>query len=335
MPAVNARAGSRTRFLVTTLVLGGVTATIAAARPATTIPPKTVAGGLTFNYVVTSAAADKKVKEASEIHAKVRMQGGSARMDYTGGSGPLGQKGAYLLMTATPSQLAIVSDKDKTIMIMDAAMFGSGMGAMMNNAMMKMTVSNAKFSFKELGAGESILGYSTKRVRVYSGMDVEMKMMGMTQKSSSSDSSDQWIAQVDVDEDALSAWGRSFTSGMKTSNPEMAAEFAKYEKDYSRKGMALRSITWSNRTDNKGKVSSDTIRMEVTDLVKGAIDAAVFKMPEGYQVTNLSEAMKGAQASMDSANKASGADTAKGKKPNATDGIKAGIGGMFKKKPPQ
>lgn len=336
MPAVNARTGFPTRFLVTTLVLGAVTATLAAARPATNRTPATTAAGLTFNYTVTSSSADKKQKEASEIRAKVRMQDGSVRMDYTGGAGPMGQKGAWLLITSAPSQIAVVNDKDKRVMVMDAAMFGSGMGALMNNPMMKMTMSNAKFSFKDLGAGEDILGYSTKRVRVYSGMDIEMKVMGMTQRSSSSDSSDQWIAQdIGVDEDALAAWGRSFTSGMKASNPEAAAEFARFEKDYGRKGMALRSITWSNRTDNKGKVTSDTMRMEVTDLVKGAIDAAVFKMPAGYQVTNLSDVMKSAQASMDSANKAPGADSAKGKQPSSSDAIKAGIGGMFKKKPPQ
>ena len=341
MPVVNERTGTSARFLATTLLIGGVMATLAAARPAAREPVAgAAAGGLTFNYTVTSSAADKKQREASEIHAQVRMQGGNVRMDYTDGKGPMGQSGAYILITSSPSQFAIVSDKDKSVMIMDAAQFGSGMGALMNNPMMKMTVSNARFSFKDLGAGDNILGYRTRHVRIYSGSDVEVKIMGLTRRSSSSDSSDQWIAQaIEVDEEALAAWGRSFTSGMKSTNPGMAAEFTRYEKDIGRKGMALRSTTWSNVTDNKGKVTSDTMHMEVTNLVKGAIDAAVFKLPEGYTVTNISETMKAAQSSMDSAMKASGADSGKGKekekKPSGTDAIKAGIGGMFKKKPPQ
>ncbi|MEQ1692977.1 MAG: hypothetical protein ABMA00_16935, partial [Gemmatimonas sp.] len=102
-----------------------------------------------------------------------------------------------------------------------------------------------------------------------------------------------------------------------------------------RKGMALRSTTWSTTTDGKGKSTSDVITMQVTDLKKGNVDPGVFRIPEGYEVTNLSEAMKSAQTSMDSA-KMSAADSGKGKnaKPSAGDAIKAGLGGMFKKKPP-
>jgi hypothetical protein len=336
MPVVTARPGTPTRFLASSLLLVGAVASLAGARPTTRPAGVPAAGGLSFKYTVTSTSSDKKRKEASEVHALVRMQGGNVRMDYTEGKGPMGQAGAYIVITSSPAQFAVVSDKEKTVTIMDAAAFGSGMGAMMNNPMMKVTVSNARFSFKELGAGENILGYRTQRVRVYSGSDVEVKIMGMTQRSSSSDSADHWIAQgIEVDEDALAAWGRSFASGMKATNPDMAAEFARYEKSYGRKGMPLRSTTWSNTTDGKGKVTSDTLHTEVTDLVKGAIDPSVFKLPEGYQVVNVSEAMKAAQSSMDSAAKASGADSGKGKKPSTSDAIKAGIGGMFKKKPPQ
>lgn len=321
-----------TRLLGVTVAVVGVAASAATA----TVPPPRVptAGGLTFTYTVTSSAADKRRKEALDINAQVRLQGGNARMDYTNGKGPMGQKGAYIVITSTPPQFAIVSDKDKTVMVMDASMFGSGLGAMMNNPMMKMTISNARFSFKDMGAGENILGYRTRRVRTFSGSDLEMKIMGMTQKSSSSDSSDQWIAQgIEIDDQSLAAWGRSFTNGMKASNPELVAEFAKFEKEYARNGMALRSTTWSNVTDGKGKVTSDVINMEVTDLKKGDVDPAIFKIPDGYQVTNLSEMMKSASA--DSA-KATGADSAKkGPKPSAGDAVKAGLGGFLKKKPPQ
>ena len=51
-----------------------------------------------------------------------------------------------------------------------------------------------------------------------------------------------------------------------------------------RRGTALRGITWSNQTDEKVKVASDTMRMEVSDLVKVAIDADVFKLLDGYEV---------------------------------------------------
>ena len=278
-------------LLAATSVMAGVSASGATA---TVPPPKTpAAGGLTFTYTVTSSATDKRRKESLDINAIVRLQGGNARMDYTGGKGPMGQKGGYILITSSPPQFAIVNDKEKSVLVMEASQFGSGLGAMMNNPMMKMTISNAKFSYKDMGAGENILGYRTRRVRTYNSSDLEMKIMGMTQRSSSSDSSDQWIAQgIEVDEQSLAAWGRSFSSGMKVTNPELAAEFAKFEKEYARGGMALRSTTWSTNTDGKGKATTDVINMEVTDLKKGDLDPAIFRIPDGYRVTNLSEALK-------------------------------------------
>jgi hypothetical protein len=255
-------------------------------------------------------------------------------MDYTNGKGPMGQKGGYIVITSTPPQFAIVNDKEKTVLVMEASLFGSGLGAMMNNPMMKMTISNAKFSFRDMGAGETMFGYRTRRVRTFNSSDLEMKIMGMTQRSSSADSSDQWIAQgIEIDDQSLTAWGRSFSSGMKATNPELAAEFAKFEKEYARGGLALRSTTWSSTTDGKGKVTTDVMNMEVTDLKKGDLDPAIFRIPEGYRVTNLSEAMK--SGSLDSA-QTTGADSAKkAPKPSAGDAVKAGLGGFLKKKPPQ
>jgi hypothetical protein len=84
-------------------------------------------------------------------------------------------------------------------------------------------------------------------------------------------------------------------------------------------------------------VTADTVTMEITDLKKGDIDASIFEVPKGYEVVDLSQMMADATAKLDSVN----AEAAKGEKgakkeekPNAKDAIKAGLGGMFKKKPP-
>jgi hypothetical protein len=334
MNVATSKRRSASRLFACALSVVGATLALAAARP-----PKPVATGLTFTYKVVSSSSDKRMKETKDMLATVRLQGGNARMDFTDGKGPMGQKGSYILITSAPPQFAIISDKEKSAVIMDPTTMGSGMGALMNNPMMKLSVTNVKWSFKDLGAGEVIQGYRTRHVRIYSGSDMEMKVLGMSQKSSTSDSSDQWIATgIEVDEEAMAAWGKSFTSGLKSTNPELAAQYAAYQKEYYRKGMALRSTTYSTVTDGKGKVTSDVITMEVTDLKTGAIDPSMFKFPEGYQVTNLGEELKGMQASMDSAKKADGGkekDKKEAKPQSPGDLVKAGLGGMFKKKPPK
>lgn len=324
------------RALGTVLTIGASVASLSAARTLPVLTEAVTAGGLTFEYVMTSESTDKKQKEMTDMMTSVRMQGGKVRMDYIHGKAPMGQKDGYLLITSNPSQFSIVSDKEKQVMVVDAGMFGSGFGAMLNNPMLKVTVKNAQFSYKDMGAGNVILGYKTRRVRVYSGQDMEMKVIGMTQRSSTSDSSDQWIAQgisADVDENALMAWGRAFAAGVKATNEELAAEFAKFENEYGKGGMALRSTIWSTHTDNKGKSTESVINTEITKLTKGSIDPSVFAVPSGYKVVDLSASMKSMQTAMDSANQGD-STSEKGKKPSAGDAIKAGIGGMFKKKPP-
>ncbi|MCC6245529.1 MAG: hypothetical protein IT353_22025 [Gemmatimonadaceae bacterium] len=280
------------RFATRAMGLAAVfTATTVAMAPAAT-PTPPAAGGLTFMYKVTSSSTEKGRREATNVNARVRMQGGNARMDYVEGKGPMGQKGAYILLTSSPAQFSIVNDKDKQVMVMDPTLLGSGFGALMDNPLMKLTIKNSKFSYRDMGAGESVLGYKTRRVMVYNSAETEMKIIGMTRRSSSSDSSEQLVAvgmNADIDEASLAAWGKSFTSGLKATNPELAAEFAKYEKDYGRTGMVLKSTTWSTMTDNKGKVTTDMMTMEVTELTKGAIDPSVFAIPANYSVMNLND----------------------------------------------
>jgi hypothetical protein len=168
-------------------------------------------------------------------------------------------------------------------------------------------------------------------------MDVKVTIMP-DQKIVSSDSSDQWVATgIDLGSPkSMDAWARSFASGAKSTNADVAAEMTKYTNEYGRGSMALKSVTWSSQTDQKGKVTTDVTTMEVTELKKGDLDAALFEVPKGYEVVDMSKLMAELGEMMDSAN----ADAAKNgekkdeKKPSAKDALKSGLGGFLKKKPP-
>jgi hypothetical protein len=325
-------------------LLGGTVAAIfgvglIAARPAPTdAPPPNPARiqGLTFVWTVTSSSTDKNRKKATDLKAMVRIAGDRARMDYQEGTGPAGfSKDAYTILDGKAGTISVVDAKGKEVMVMDAAAFGTGMGMALNNPMLKMTVSDVSFSYADLGAGEPILGRATRKVRVRHGSTVEVKVLGMTQRTTNSDSSDQWIAKVpDFDAEGLTAWSKSFGAGIKASAPEMAKLMAAYENDYARGGMVLKSVTWSTQTDKNGKSVQDVVTMEVTELTKGDLDRSLFEVPAGYRVTNLGDVMKGAQASMDSARAADSAAKGDEKKPSAKDAVKAGLGGLIRKRPP-
>lgn len=327
--------GNRWRLPVLLPVVAGV-AVLSAARPSTAAR----AGGVTFKYRLTSSSADARTRDSRGLFATVSMQDGNIRMDYLEGMTPTGQKNGFVLVQGESGKFVIVDPKAKSAMVMTADGFGSGLGALMNNPMLKMTVSNTSFRFRDMGAGETLLGYKTRRVRTWYTSTMELKAMMMPdQKIVTTDSSDQWIATgIDAGgEKNMEAWARSFASGVKSTNPELAAELAKYTSEYGRTGMALRSVTYSTQTDKKGKVTADTLTMEITELRTGAIDPALFEVPKGYEIVDVSRMMAAAAAQADSAVRADGgkSDAAREeKKPSAKDAIKAGIGGFLKKKPP-
>lgn len=320
----------------TRLIIGAASATVAVG-VLTAARPIARATGISFSYRISSSSMDKKQKEARNMFANVRMQDGNIRMDYLEGTNPMGQKNGYMIVQGDAGKFVIVDPKDKKAIVMTADAMGSGMGAMLNNPLMKLTVSNTSFRYKDLGAGETILGYRTRKVRTWYSSTVEMKVMMMNQKTVSNDSSDQWIANVDFDPRTMEAWAKSFASGVKSTNPELAKDLASYTREYGRSGIALKTITWSTQTDKKGKVTADTLVMEVTDLKTGALDKSLFEIPAGYEVADMTKMMAEAGAAMDSARAESAKgdkDAKKDEKPSAKDAIKAGLGGMFKKKPP-
>ncbi len=318
------------------LLIGAACATVAVT-VLTAARPLARATGVTFSYRISSSSMDKKQKEARNMFATVRMQDGNIRMDYVEGTNPMGQRNGYTIVQGDAGRFVLVDPKEKKAMVMTADAMGSGMGAMLNNPLVKLTVSNTSFRYKDLGAGETILGYKTRKVRTWYSSTVEMKVMMINQKTVSNDSSDQWIANVDFDPRTMESWAKSFASGVKSTNPELAKDLASYTREYGRSGLALKTVTWSTQTDKKGKVTADTLVMEITDLKSGALDKALFEIPAGYEVTDMTKMMAEAGAAMDSA-KAEAAkgekDGKKEEKPSAKDAIKSGLGGMFKKKPP-
>lgn len=246
------------------------------------------ADGLTFVYSITSASTDKRSREAIDRVSTVRIQNGNVRMDYTLGSPMPGQKGVYVLILADTKKFAIVNDKDKQVILMDAASFGTGVGAMTNNALLKISNKDASFSYKDLGAGDKILGYSTRRVQLISGNTMETRIVGITTRTITSDTSEQWIGQgLGLDTKSLLAWSEAFGTGLRTTNPDILVQMDKYQQEYGKGGIALRTVMRSSRSNGKGKVDNDVLTMEVTDLRQGPIDASVFAIPPSYKVMDM------------------------------------------------
>lgn len=313
------------------------------ARPAPrrAAPPLVAADGITFTYRIQSSASaraqEKGGAPSPNMVGTVRMSGGNARMDFREGSMPMTQGGGYMLIRGAEQRLVMVNVKERQAMVISADGLGSGFGSLTNNALLKMTVRDPHFSYEELGAGERILGYSTRRVRVHSGSTMEMRVLGRTTRTTDSSVTEQWIASrpAGIDEQAMLAWSRAFGMGIQRTNPDMARLMTDYRRKYG-DGLALRTIGMTTATDDKGKARTDTIRIDVTDLSRGALDPSLFEIPAGYQTVDMQQMATAA----DSARRANG-DTGSlgdamrdGAKQGAAEKAKNALGGLFGRRRP-
>ena len=311
--------------------------------------PLALVDGVQFSYKVSSSRKDQKGAPPASYTSMIRMAAGNVRMDYTQGVNPMAGQDGYMVVRGDDERIAIVNPKEKQVMVLDAAALGSGLGAMMNNPMLKMTFKDQSFSYADLGAGETILGSKTRKFRLTQKYTMEMRVMGMRRSYTDETVTDQWIATdlKGVDERAMRKWAKAFGSGIKVTNPELAAQMEKFLRD-SKGGIALRSVMVSTHNDGK-KTETDTTTMEVVDLKSGNMDASLFTWPDSYQVVDMGQVFAGVGDSIRAASARAGegpnaapaahVDSGPGVKEQAKDavvkeGVKAGLRGILGRKKP-
>lgn len=141
--------------------------------------PARVADGVTFTYRVASTGRERAARQSAangapeatpgDMLATVRMSGPNVRLDMREGTMPMMGQGGYLLIRGADQQIVLVSPKDRKAIVIGTNGMGAGFGALTNNALVKLTIRDARFTFEDLGPGERILGYPTRHARVHTG----------------------------------------------------------------------------------------------------------------------------------------------------------------------
>jgi len=317
--------------------------------------------GITFTYQMSGTAHDAKTHSgAPEVMAMtVRAAGSNMRIEFReGGQGIAMMKpGGYMLLRGADKTFAIVNPTEKTAVTMSGeGLGGMGFGAQgasargsraPDKAVVEVSDKPSTFDWEDLGAGEKILGMPTRHVRLHGTSTSDTKAGGRSRPTTDEGTAEMWIATriPGVDAEALRAWSNSFGRSLR-SNSELAAtpRGAEFVREFGA-GMPLRTIIYATGTDEKGRVRTDTARMEITELTPGKIDPSMFQIPADYKTVD----MRGVAKSLDSAFKASGMDTLNaGKivkdgakdaakdagKDAAKDAVKNVLGGFLHRKKP-
>jgi hypothetical protein len=282
-----------------------------------------------------SGTTDPRLR-GSDMVMQVRMLGANARLDWREGKMPgvgASIRDGYMLLRGAEERIVLVNTKDRQATAIPAEMLGMAAGMSMNNALVKFESRGSHFAFDELGAGERILGQATRRVRVRQGGTTEVRILGRRNATRDSSVSEHWIAPAPagVDAAAMRAFARSFGGGMRRTAPELAAPMDAYDRRFGG-SMVLRTVTVVYTTDNRGRETVDTVRMDVTEMSRGPLDASLFAVPDGYQVADMTSAGGGGGAG--AAGGAPGARDAaadSAARPTAGDAVKRGLRGMIRR----
>ncbi|TFG88779.1 MAG: DUF4412 domain-containing protein [Gemmatimonadales bacterium] len=232
--------------------------------------------GLSFTAVTKSEGGRGRGDQGGT--AKVAADGERLRMESSAKG--RGEAEGYMLTQDGGKTLYMVNPKDKTYMKWDVEGMMGGAGGMMQMAkgMMGMKFSDVKVEKVLEEKGEPILGYPTTHYRFTTSYQMEMNFMGRKNVSTVVQEDDLW-ATSKIKLSTLAVWtGKQLpTTGDEELDKLMKSERAKVE------GLPLRTVMTQTTTDAAGKTQVSKTTMEVTEVKEGAMDAALFELPAGYQ----------------------------------------------------
>jgi len=312
--------------------------------------------GYTYRMRISGQATDAsgKVKDYVVMSGRAAVTSQKGRLDIDEAAkerGAMGEKGGYFLYDQT--SMMIVSPKEKQILKFTFDDMEKGMSALAASAPgMRVAITDVAVNFEKLGAGESLLGMSTTRYRVTQDYKVAMKVAFMNRNSTEHVVQEYWMA------DQKSGFANPFArmGGMRSIGGGAFAELMTKTAEATAKmgnGIPVKTITTTTSTNDKGEKTTNVATMEVTELKAGNVDDALLVAPSDYQVTDIgaqtkamAEQNRAAQAQAAQSGQPAAAAPADSGSPvkeaakksaeqaakdAATQGVKKGLGGLFRR----
>jgi len=332
------------------LAVAGSVLTLAAAAPRVFSP------GYTYRMRISGQVTEPngKVKDYVAMSGRAMVTSKAGRLDIEESSkerGAMADKGGYILYD--PTSMMIVSPKDKQILKFTFEDLEQGMSSLAANVPgMRIAVTDVAVNFEKLGSGEPLLGMSTTKFRVTQDYKLAMKVAFVKRNSSEHIVQEYWMA------DQKSGFANPFArmGGMRPGGGAFAELMTKTAEATARmgNGIPVKTITTTTSTNDKGEKTMNVATMEVTELKAGNVDDALLVAPSDYQVTDIGAQTK----AMAEQNRAAQAQAAQSGQPAAatvpadsgspvkeaakksaeqaakdaaTQGVKKGLGGLFRR----
>ncbi|MBM3907040.1 MAG: DUF4412 domain-containing protein [Gemmatimonadetes bacterium] len=252
--------------------------------------------GVKFTWMVTTTASGDAARAATPPSMSVIVAGDQMRMEMLEAR-PGSPAGVYTLLNAATASITMVDPSRKQAMVLDTRGTGNVMGAA-SAIGMKFDIADLTSTVADQGAGERILGRSTRKYHVSRSYTATMSMLGRKSSTRVKEEMDIWMTNDFAGQRAFEEFGK--TLGRNTGMIGGAAQ-QKLMQDAEKlpKGVPLRQVINTTSTTDKGEAQTSSVTMEMTDLANGNFDASLFEVPAGYQVVDLkaqlAEASKAAE----------------------------------------
>jgi len=299
-----------------------------------------VADGTTYEFVMKTQSTQTGNKETVSMRGRGTYAGDNARLDIldasvAGGSDAFVGKGTYFLVLDGGKKMLLVDPAQKSYMAWDMANMFAGMSKAVNaiGGLVKMQMSDIKIEAQDMGAGQTIQGYSTKHVRMVQNYTMSAKMFGRTSTSRTETTTDYYFSP------ALRNVANPFVSNSQAmamlsqmdmfNNPDykrqMTAANAKLQQ-----GVPLKTVARTVTTDEKGKQQTTISTTEMVNFSKTNVPSSTFVVPAGFALVE----MPSMGAAMAGAGSAGSGNTASSNRPGfnadsvaaeAKQGVKEGL----------
>ena len=249
------------------------------------LAPAVGAQGLSYDLRTTGTATDPR---SGTLTTRVYMAGhgqfaaGVSRIDVTESMTPGGMMGAgtYTISNAAKGTTTMVDPSKREYLELKPAELAKTAAELQQSlgGMSKTDITDVAVNVDDLGAGESVEGYSTVKYRITENYTMTMTVMGRSIRTTHHSTSELWVApQLDG---IMNPTARPASSNATGPMAELTAQLWKaYGK--VRKGVMLKRIMTSESVTD-GKTRTSTMTMTVTNVKRAAISRSVFEVPSGY-----------------------------------------------------
>ncbi|MBZ0111985.1 MAG: hypothetical protein K8J08_05970 [Thermoanaerobaculia bacterium] len=213
------------------------------------------------------------------------VDGDKAKVLFTDSDQPMLGEGGYLLTNDGGRTMFFVDPDEGTYMRWDLdAMLGGLGGAMQSlGPMMKMDFTNYESEKVSEGAGPELHGLATTHYVFKNSYDMEIKVMGMGQKTHNETHNEMWTTTQLADA-GFAVWLRNEPpkTGIEGLDTYLADQVSQVQ------GFPLKTIVTTTSTDQKkGRTNTTVTTTEVTTLREEAIDPATFVLDRSLKETEM------------------------------------------------